>query len=115
MKKLQLLSAAVAIGLSVFAAGAANAAYPEDKDITVIIPKNPGGGTDITARGLITMMPCQIGLAVILNEVRVKRSKKFIQTAVTFPHFISWVVLAGIVNFHVNVPSLNVHALFIVP
>ena len=48
--------------------------------------------------GLITMMPCQIGLAVILNEVRVKRSKKFIQTAVTFPHFISWVVLAGIVK-----------------
>lgn len=30
-------------------------AYP-DKDITVIIPKAPGGGTDTTARGLITMM-----------------------------------------------------------
>ncbi|EFY06442.1 tripartite tricarboxylate transporter substrate binding protein [Succinatimonas hippei] len=63
MKKLQLLSAAVAIGLSVFAAGAANAAYPEDKDITVIIPKNPGGGTDITARGLITMMQQDLGNA----------------------------------------------------
>lgn len=48
--------------------------------------------------GIITMMPCQIGLAIMLNEVRLKRSKKFIQTVVTFPHFISWVVLAGIVK-----------------
>ncbi len=27
--------------------------YPKDKDITVIIPKSPGGGTDIAARGLL--------------------------------------------------------------
>lgn len=48
--------------------------------------------------GIVSMMPCEVGLAVMLNEIRVKRSKKFIQTAVTFPHFISWVVLAGIVK-----------------
>lgn len=48
--------------------------------------------------GILSMMPCEIGLAVMLNEVRVRHSKKFIQTAVTFPHFISWVVLAGIVK-----------------
>ena len=63
MKKMQFLAAAVALGLSMCAVGVANAAYPEDKDITVIIPKNPGGGTDITARGLITMMQQDLGNA----------------------------------------------------
>ena len=29
------------------------AAYPADGDISVIIPKAPGGGTDTSARGLI--------------------------------------------------------------
>ena len=32
------------------------AAYPADGDISVIIPKAPGGGTDISARGLIQFM-----------------------------------------------------------
>lgn len=40
-------------------------------------------------------MPCAILLAVALNEMRFKKSKKAIQTIVTFPHFISWVVLSG--------------------
>ena len=39
--------------------------------------------------------PCAILLAVALNEMRFRRSKKVIQTIVTFPHFISWVVLSG--------------------
>ncbi len=39
--------------------------------------------------------PCAILLAVGLNELRFTRSKKAIQTVVTFPHFISWVVLSG--------------------
>jgi len=38
----------------------------------------------------------EVTLAVMLNELRMPRGKKFIQTAVTFPHFISWVVLSGI-------------------
>lgn len=32
------------------------AAYPADGDISVIIPKAPGGGTDVSARGLVQMM-----------------------------------------------------------
>ena len=32
------------------------AAYPADGDITVIIPKAPGGGTDVSARGLMQFM-----------------------------------------------------------
>ncbi len=39
--------------------------------------------------------PAAILLALLLNEIRFPKSKKVIQTIVTFPHFISWVVLAG--------------------
>lgn len=56
MKKHFVLATIAATVLSICAASPALAAYPADKDITVIIPKNPGGGTDTTARGLITMM-----------------------------------------------------------
>lgn len=41
-------------------------------------------------------MPCAIAVAVFLNEIRSGKLKKFFQTIITFPHFISWVVLAGI-------------------
>ncbi|MCM0646856.1 ABC transporter permease subunit [Clostridium swellfunianum] len=41
--------------------------------------------------------PSAIILAMILNEVRKERAKKFFQTVLTFPHFISWVVLSGVV------------------
>lgn len=46
--------------------------------------------------GIAISMPCEIGLALMLNELRLKRTKKLIQTTVTFPHFISWVVLSGV-------------------
>ena len=46
--------------------------------------------------GIAVSMPCEIGLALMLNELRLKRVRKLVQTTVTFPHFISWVVLSGI-------------------
>lgn len=46
--------------------------------------------------GLCLSMPAAVLLAVVLSEVRLNKSKKIMQTAITFPHFISWVVLAGI-------------------
>lgn len=46
--------------------------------------------------GIAISMPCEIALALMLNELRMKRFKKLVQTTVTFPHFISWVVLSGI-------------------
>ena len=56
MLKTKTLIAAVAVSLGLLSvSSAAYAAYPE-KDITVVIPKNPGGGTDTTARGVINMM-----------------------------------------------------------
>ncbi len=36
-------------------------------------------------------------IALLLNELRMIKTKKTIQTIVTFPHFLSWVVVAGFV------------------
>ena len=38
-----------------------------------------------------------ITIALLLNELRMRRTKKTIQTIVTFPHFLSWVVVSGFV------------------
>ena len=35
--------------------------------------------------------------ALLLNELRMIKTKKTIQTIVTFPHFLSWVVVSGFV------------------
>ena len=48
--------------------------------------------------GILLSMPCEIALALMLNELRLRNAKKIIQTTVTFPHFISWIVLAGIMT-----------------
>lgn len=37
-------------------------------------------------------------LAIMLNEFRMRRTKKVVQTAVYLPYFLSWVVFAGLVN-----------------
>lgn len=53
--------------------------------------------TIVISMGKITFqMPCAIALAIFLNEIKSTKLKKFFQTIVTFPHFVSWVVLAGI-------------------
>lgn len=41
--------------------------------------------------------PIPIMIAVMLNEIRLKKFSRFAQTALYMPHFISWVVLSGIV------------------
>ena len=35
--------------------------------------------------------------AILLNELRMRRVKKTIQVIVTFPHFLSWVIISGFV------------------
>ncbi len=37
-------------------------------------------------------------VSLILNEIRLSRFKKVVQTVVTFPHFLSWVVVAGFID-----------------
>jgi len=45
---------------------------------------------------IIFQFPFPIILALMLNEVRVNRYKKTLQTIYTFPHFLSWIVIASI-------------------
>lgn len=46
---------------------------------------------------LIVSFPAPIILAVLLNEVRMKWFKKSAQTILYLPHFISWVIIGGMV------------------
>ncbi|OXM87408.1 polysaccharide ABC transporter ATP-binding protein [Paenibacillus rigui] len=46
---------------------------------------------------LVISFPAPIVLAVLLNEVRIKWFKKGAQTILYLPHFISWVIIGGIV------------------
>ncbi|MEK3883255.1 sugar ABC transporter permease [Paenibacillus sp. PL2-23] len=45
---------------------------------------------------LLFYFPVPIILALMLNEVRLKVFKRFVQTVIYIPHFFSWVVVAGI-------------------
>ncbi|MFU7515197.1 ABC transporter permease [Clostridium sp. HCS.1] len=40
---------------------------------------------------------CSIGFALLLNEVKNMLSKKFVQTVSYLPHFLSWIIVTGIV------------------
>ena len=46
---------------------------------------------------LILGFICSIGFALILNEVRQIISKRFVQTISYLPHFLSWIIVTGIV------------------
>jgi len=49
---------------------------------------------------IIFEFPVPIVLAVLFNELRGRKRKKILQTVYTFPHFISWIILSGIIiNF----------------
>lgn len=45
---------------------------------------------------MIFQFPVPIILALLLNEVRFPKTKKTVQTILTFPHFLSWVVVSSI-------------------
>ena len=47
---------------------------------------------------IIFTFPMPIIFAIILNEVRVLRFKRLVQTASYLPHFISWVVVSGMIT-----------------
>lgn len=52
----------------------------------------------ISVMKLTTGFVGAIGLAVMLNEVKVKWFKKTVQTVSYLPHFVSWVVCASLIN-----------------
>ena len=53
----------------------------------------------ISLMNLIFFFPAPIMLALLLNEIKGERFKKVTQTIVYLPHFLSWVVIAGITFF----------------
>lgn len=57
-----------------------------------------------------TIVP--IVLALLLNEVAVKSVKKFVQTSIFIPYFISWVILSGIFSRLFSPDSGSVTTLF---
>lgn len=65
--------------------------------------------TIIISVGRIALeFPAAIALALLINEVVRQKLKKFYQTVYTFPHFISWVIVSGIMfNFLSNDGVLN--------
>jgi putative aldouronate transport system permease protein len=45
---------------------------------------------------LAVSFPAPIILALMLNELKARRFKKFSQTALYLPHFLSWIIIGGI-------------------
>jgi putative aldouronate transport system permease protein len=56
---------------------------------------------------LLTGFPAPIILALLINEVRNVRAKKTVQTIVYLPHFISWVIYAGIIYRLLDAEALS--------
>mgnify|MGYP002574823671 CR=1 FL=1 len=51
----------------------------------------------LSISSLLITFPIPIAFALLLNEIRMPRLKRSIQTMTYFPHFLSWVVMGGIV------------------
>ncbi|MBN2795094.1 MAG: sugar ABC transporter permease [Clostridia bacterium] len=47
---------------------------------------------------LMISFPAPIILALMMNEVRREKVKRFFQTIFTFPNFLSWIIVAGILR-----------------
>jgi putative aldouronate transport system permease protein len=50
----------------------------------------------ISLLNLLLFFPAPIIIAIMLNEVRHRAFKRVVQTVIYFPHFLSWVIIAGI-------------------
>lgn len=50
----------------------------------------------ISAMKIVFVFPVPILVALLINEVRGSGLRRFIQSAIYLPHFLSWVVIAGI-------------------
>ncbi len=57
---------------------------------------------------ILIFFPFPIVLAILLNELTQRRYKRIVQTIYTFPHFLSWVIVSGIVlNMLSNTGAIN--------
>lgn len=53
---------------------------------------------EISLGRLVFEFPIPIIIAILFNEMRGRRAKKLYQTVITFPHFLSWVIVATILQ-----------------
>lgn len=60
---------------------------------------------------LILAFVCALALALMINELSGRRFKKFTQTVSYLPHFLSYVIIAGIVQFVFSPVNGPVHSL----
>ncbi len=65
----------------------------------------------ISLYGLFASFPLSIIFALLINSVRSLRIKKFVQTVTYIPHFISVVVLVGMINQILN-PVMGLYGTF---
>lgn len=47
---------------------------------------------------IVTSFPAPIILALLLNELRLRKFQKILQTIYTFPNFLSWVIVGGLMT-----------------
>lgn len=77
--------------------------------ITPLAVKSIVNTLQISVGRLIFEFPMGIIVAILLTEMPGKRAKKAVQTVLTFPHFLSWVVVACILrNFLASDGIVNV-------
>lgn len=50
----------------------------------------------ISAYQIVLGFPMPVILAILFSELRFNRYRRFTQTVLTFPHFLSWVILSGL-------------------
>ena len=68
----------------------------------------PKLATPVRLRSPAPFFPFPVILAILLNEDKIQRFKKSVQTILTFPHFLSWVIVAGIMmNILANNGAVN--------
>ncbi|MDR0406166.1 MAG: ABC transporter permease subunit [Clostridiales bacterium] len=56
-----------------------------------------GNTLKISALKIFTGFPCPILLALLLNELYSQKFKKVVQTISYLPHFLSWIVISGVI------------------
>ena len=61
---------------------------------------------------LVMAFPMPILFALILNELRVMKFKRFVQTISYLPHFISWIIVAGLLKTFFSESSGVINQLF---
>lgn len=85
-EEFRIIGANVWVGFKHFSALSASPVFVQVMFNTLII----------SAMKIAFVFPVPIFVALLINEVRSSGARKFIQSAIYLPHFLSWVVIAGI-------------------